>query len=317
MSRTGPESDPTEGEDDGERQEPTDQVHEWDDALGDGGRDARPMEAADPAARQVVTVDRVPDLPTEGRLFEGRRKVRMADVDPDRRARLDALARYLADVAEDDAADAALPPTIGWVLRSTRMAIERFPTLGEELGLRTFCSAVGSRWAERTTLVEGSRGAECRAVSVWVAVDTRTGAPARLGDRFFAVYGPSAGGRRATARLALGAPTKTAACAGRPWPLRRSDLDAWAHVNNAVAWAAVEDSVDIAPGDSVVALVEHHRPIDPATSPVLAVERSGDAWCVWLLHSRRPESVLVASVLDISTGRASDPADPGSRHPIG
>ncbi len=242
----------------------------------------------------------------------------MPDVGPDRRTRLDALARYLADVAEDDAAAAALPPTIGWLLRSTRMEIERFPILGEELVLRTFCSAVGSRWAERTTLVEGSLGAGCRAVSIWVAVDTQTGAPARLGDRFFAVYGPSAGGRRATVRLALGAPTEAAAREGRPWPLRRSDLDAWSHVNNAVAWAAVEDSVDVAPSDSVVARIEHHMPIDPAMSPVLAVERAGDTWSVWLLRSRRPEGVLVAAVLDASAGHASTrPSGPGSRHPIG
>ena len=260
------------------------------------------MSALAPGSDQA---NGVPELPTEGRLFEGRRKVRMPDVGADRRARLDALARYLADVAEDDAAAAALPPTVGWLLRSTRMEIERFPTLGEELVLRTFCSAVGSRWAERTTLVEGSHGAECRAASIWVAVDTQTGAPARLGDSFFAVYGPSAGGRRATARLALGAPTETVAREGRPWPLRRSDLDAWAHVNNAVAWAAVEDSVDVAPGSSLLARIEHHLPIDPATSPVLAVERTGDTWHVWLLSSPRPEGVLVAAVLDASAGRAS------------
>jgi acyl-ACP thioesterase len=257
----------------------------------------------------------VPDLPTEGRLFEGRRKVRMADVGPDRRGRLDALARYLADVAEDDAAGATLPPTIGWVLRSTRMEIERFPTLGEELVLRTFCSGVASRWAERTTLVEGSSGAGCRAVSVWVAVDTRTGAPARLDDRFFAVYGPSAGGRQATARLTLGPPSEPAVRAGRAWPLRRSDLDAWAHVNNAIAWAAVEDAVDIAPTDSVVALLEHHSPIDPGTVPALAVERSGGAWRLWLLASRRPARVLVASMLDLSTRAEVAPRTRWARGP--
>jgi len=224
-------------------------------------------------------------LPRLGRVVEGRRKVRMADVGADRRARLDALARYLHDVAEDDAATATLPSTIGWVLRSTRMDIGTFPELGEDLVLRTFCSATASRWAERTTITYGSQGAQLSAVSIWVAVDTETGAPARLDERFFAVYGPSAAGRHASARLVLGEPDAPALDRARPWPLRSSDVDAWGHVNNAIAWAAVEDAVDIGSADAVVALAEHHVPIGPGTEPFLAVEREGDQWSVWLLDS--------------------------------
>jgi acyl-ACP thioesterase len=250
-------------------------------------------------------------------VVQGRRKVRMADVGPDRRGRLDALARYLGDAAEDDAAGATLPPTIGWVLRSTRMEVDRFPTLGEDLVLHTFCSATATRWAERTTLVAGSLGAKWRAASIWVAVDTTTGAPARLGEWFFTVYGTSAAGRRASARLTLGAPPEPVTRAGRPWPLRRSDLDAWAHVNNAIAWAAVEDSLDIAPADSVVALLEHHSPVDLETAPVLAVERANRRWCVWLLDSRTPGKVLVASVVDVFRPGVSDTIGPGCRRPIG
>ncbi len=243
-------------------------------------------------------------VPTSGRVVEGRRKVRMADVGSDRRCRLDAMARYLAEVAEDDAAGADLPPTIGWILRRTRMEIDRFPTLGEELVLHTFCSATASRWAERSTLVRGSSGAECRAASIWVAVDTRTGAPARVGEQFLRVYGPSAGGRQASARLELGAPPDAAVGSARPWPLRRSDLDAWTHVNNAIAWAAVEEAVDITPTGSVVALVEHHSAIGPETAPLLAVDRSGSTWRVWLLDDGPPGNVLVASTLTARTDGA-------------
>ncbi|MGH9099568.1 MAG: acyl-ACP thioesterase domain-containing protein [Acidimicrobiales bacterium] len=258
----------------------------------------------------------LPSLPGEGRVVEGRRKVRMADVGPDRRGRLDALARYLAEVAEDDASGAALPPTIGWVLRRTRLEVDRFPVLGEDLVLRTFCSGIASRWAERTTYVEGSFGAGWRALSIWVAVDTKTGAPARLGERFAAVYGSSAGGRRISARLTLATPGARVARAGRQWPLRRSDLDAWSHVNNAVAWAAVEDAVDLEPADSVVAVVEHHSPIGAETAPVLAVEREAGSWRVWLLGSRDPGDMLVASALEVLRAGAAHTGDP-NRHPIG
>ncbi len=228
----------------------------------------------------------------------------MADVGADRRARLDSIARYLHDVAEDDAADAALPSTIGWVLRRTRMEVDRFPVLGEDLVLGTYCSATASRWAERTTVVTGSEGAQVTAVSIWVAVDTKTGVPARLDERFFSVYGASADGRHASAKLVLEAPDEPALRIARPWPLRRSDVDAWGHVNNAIAWAAVEDAVDIGPSDAAVALLEHHAPIDPAAEPVLVSERDGDAWSVWLLEHGKSERVLVASAIELGPGAA-------------
>ncbi len=246
------------------------------------------------------------ELPAQGRVVEGSRKVRIADVGVDRRARLDALAGYLHDVAEDDAAAAALPPTVGWVVRSTRMEIGRFPTLGEELVLHTFCSATASRWAERTTLTHGSNGAQVRAVSVWVAVDARSGTPARLGGWFFEIYGPSADGRRASAKLALGPPVARVARSGRPWPLRRSDFDAWGHVNNAIAWAAVEDAVEVGAADSMVAVLEHHAPIDPRSHPVLAAEGDAAARSVWLLEPGERGRVLMASEVEIRrSGRSA------------
>ena len=221
----------------------------------------------------------------------------MADVGADRRARLDAVARYLHDVAEDDAETATLPLSVGWVLRSTRMEVTRFPELGEDLVLHTYCSATANRWAERTTLVHGAAGARVAAVSIWVAVDVRTGTPARLDERFFAVYGPSAKGRHASARLGLGGPDERTREAARPWPLRRSDADAWGHVNNAVAWAALEDALDIGPADAVAALVEHHAAIDLRTEPLLATRFDSGEWSVWLLDPAAAETkrVLVAS----------------------
>ncbi len=277
------------------------------DAGAGAGMGVGPGAAGDPGADAVATGAGT-DFPRTGRVVEGRRKVRMADVGADRRARLDALARYLHDVAEDDAAGAALPATVGWVLRSTRMQIDRFPTLGEDLVLHTFCSATATRWAERTSVVHGSGGALVRAMSIWVAIDTTTGAPVRLGDWFLSIYGPSAEGRRASTRLALGPPLGPAPPA-RPWPLRRSDVDAWSHVNNAIAWAAVEDAVEIGPDDAMVALLEHHAPIGADARPVLAVRSHGDERSVWLLDSGGGSGeavrVLMASKVELRPGGPS------------
>jgi acyl-ACP thioesterase len=232
----------------------------------------------------VVPPDLVP-LPEQGRVFSAERKVRLADAGDDRRARLDALARFLQDVAEDDAADAGLSSSIGWVLRRTRMAIERFPELGESVRLDTFCSGVANRWAERTTTLTVRGRAVAQGVSVWVAVDTTTGLPATLDARFHEVYAPSAAGRRAVARLVLPPPPEGVRHRARPWPLRRSDVDVWGHVNNAISWAAVEDEVDPAAWQSLRADLEHVQSLEPGSRPLLASETTGAGASVWLVDA--------------------------------
>jgi acyl-ACP thioesterase len=246
-------------------------------------------------------------LPTVGRVFTAHLQVRLGDVTPRRRARLDAVARYLQDVAEDDAADAGWPPDVGWVVRWTRVSIRRFPRLGERLRLDTFCSGTAAAWAERTTTIAGDGGASLQGTSVWVAVRARSGRPARLGDRFDAVYAPSAGGRRATARLHLPPPTPAVRRAGRDWPLRTSDFDAWGHLNNAISWAAVEDALadEAEPAPSTnpgpppfSAVVEHHRAIEPGDRPVLCRSADGTTLSAWLVDRR---GVLTAARVE---GRA-------------
>src|SRR5947207_12307857 len=86
--------------------------------------------------------------PARGRVYTGRRRVRLGDASPGGRLRLDAAARYLQDVSNDDTRDGGLDDE-GWVVRRTTLEVVAFPVMGEELELRTFCSGTGGRWAER------------------------------------------------------------------------------------------------------------------------------------------------------------------------
>jgi acyl-ACP thioesterase len=210
--------------------------------------------------------------------------------------RFDALARYLQDVAEDDAVEAGWPRTVGWVVRKTHMHVRRFPVLGERLRLETFCSGRAAAWAERTTTITGDGGGSLQATSVWVAIDVVSGRPARLGDLFDRVYGPSAGDRRASARLRLPAPGAEMVERGRRWPLRFSDLDALGHVNNAISWAAVEDTLAATgcpgclPGDQgrwppMSVTLEHHRATRADDQPTLCHQRSEGAVDLWLVEA--------------------------------
>lgn len=188
---------------------------------------------------------RVLPLPASGRIFRARRRVRLGDVDPSGRLRLDAVARYLQDVATDDSDDLGSLEARAWVVRRTRIEQHVAPRNSEDLALATFCSGMGNRWAERrvSMVAEGSGSVE--AVTLWVHLDPVTGRPKTLPADFVATYTEPSAGREVTARQ-----THDVVVPGddgvhtMPWWPRATDLDVLDHVNNAVAWAVVEQTLE-------------------------------------------------------------------------
>ena len=207
---------------------------------------------AEPGATEITS------RPKSGRVFERGRRVRLADVDPRGRCRLDALVRHLQDVARDDSADSSLTNPMNWIVRRTMVEVRTAPVFQEWIELSTWCSGYGSRWAERRTQVRGQQGADVEAVTIWVHIDRKTLRPARLNDDFFEIWGESAGNRRVSARATL--PTAWPDNANDdPWPLRFTDIDLLGHVNNAAQWAPVEQALHLSgwtPG-SIRAELEH------------------------------------------------------------
>ncbi|MGO9559038.1 MAG: acyl-[acyl-carrier-protein] thioesterase [Acidimicrobiales bacterium] len=240
-------------------------------------------------------------LPEHGRVFSAERQVRLGDSTPSGRLRFDAVARYLQDVAEDDATDAGWPSPIGWLLRRCAVTVHQFPVLGERLRLETFCSASASKWAERTTTMTGAGGGSLQATAVWIAIDVASGRPARLGDLFERVYVPSTEGRRASVRLSLQPPPSEAVARARGWPLRATDLDILGHVNNAISWAAVEDELARLDWLPQRAEVEHNGEITLGDPPMLATWESHAGLDLWLvvagrvLTSARLQPVIAAT----------------------
>src|SRR4051812_13262087 len=90
-----------------------------------------------------------------GRVFEATVRAGLADAGPTGRVRLDALARWLQDVAYEDVEDAGLVERATWVVRRLRIRVERFPRFGDRVTVRTWCSGLGRMWAERRTALEG------------------------------------------------------------------------------------------------------------------------------------------------------------------
>jgi acyl-ACP thioesterase len=178
-----------------------------------------------------------------GREFTARRRVRLGDATPNGRLRLDAAARYLHDVSNDDTRDANWSDGDWWVVRRTVIDVYRFPKYLEEVDLTTWCGGIGSRWAERRTQITALDGEVLLdAAALWVHVDSQTLMPSRVPDDVTETLTTSAGGREVGAKLLL--KTKLfneSAVREESWPLRFSDFDVVKHMNNAAYWEMVEE----------------------------------------------------------------------------
>ena len=239
-------------------------------------------------ARQLLPVS------PSGRSFKAERSIRLADVDPRGELRLDAIARYLQDVASDDALDAGFSNALGWVVRRTMIRVDHPGLMGERLQLITFCTGAGRSWAERRTSIVGESRASIEAVSLWVQVDIRSGRPARLGSEFFDLYGEASGGRIVSSKLSL--PNTPPEHAFRQtWLFRRSDLDQFDHVNNAAHWAVVEEVLQ---GGSLprrgVGEIEYLAPADADDLGELMVDRE----LMWVVAHGRTLTAARWSPLD-------------------
>ena len=191
------------------------------------------------------------------------------------RLRLDAVARYLQDVAIEDVSETGWgTPDHLWFVRRIRIEV-REPFLHDrEVELLTWCSGLAAIAAGRRWSVAGDAGGRIEVDSVWIHLgpDQR---PARIEG--FGVYAEATGGRSVSTRLGLSPPVHGTA---RRWRLRSSDVDLHGHVNNAVYWQAVEDTLResaVDPNGRLAAELDYRDPVDLADRVELLVDAEGDA----------------------------------------
>lgn len=210
-----------------------------------------------------------------GRVFEQAVRAGLGDAAPRGRVRLDAIARWLQDVAHADVEDAGLDGVAVWVVRRARLQVLRFPRLAERLRVRTFCSGVGRMWAERRTTVLAGDEALVEAAALWVHLDPRSGRPVPFRDEEIAAYEASANGRVIKARLRH--PPPGADAVRGTWPFRATDLDIAGHVNNAAYWGPLEAKLIAGPEpERLDAELEFRTPAQPGEVAVL--REAGRMW---------------------------------------
>jgi acyl-ACP thioesterase len=207
-------------------------------------------------------LEQLVSLPQRGRTFTASRRTRLSDVDKHGRLRLDAVARYLQDVATDDVEETGWgAPDHLWVIRHVRLDVIS-PLLDDrEVELHTWCSGVGSVSAARRWSLAGDRGGQIEVDSIWIHL-APSGRPARL-DQGFGIYAEAANGRGASTKLEL--PDPPAEAVQTPWPLRATDIDLLGHLNNAAYWHAIEHMlprVGPDPRKPFRARLDYRQPID-------------------------------------------------------
>ncbi|HEY6761072.1 MAG TPA: acyl-ACP thioesterase domain-containing protein, partial [Baekduia sp.] len=210
--------------------------------------------------------------PGAGRMFERGVVPGLGDAAPGGRVRLDALARWLQDVALADVVDAGQGETAVWVVRRSRIAVRRFPRFGEPAVASTWCSGVGRMWAQRRSTITSAGGGHVEAVALWVHLDPASGRPLPITAAELELYAPSAAGREVKARLRHPAAPPDAPDATRTWTFRTTELDVADHINNAAYWVPLEDELLSANGGEPAAVdveLEHRTPAQPGEHAVV------------------------------------------------
>lgn len=214
-----------------------------------------------------------------GRVFRREFHTGFSDSSPSGRIRLDAIARWLQDVAYADVADAGLAQTAVWVVRRTRIRVEQWPRFAQRFAVATYCSGLGRMWAERrTTVTEVGESRPCvEAVSLWVHLEPDRWRPTPLSEAEIETYGDSAAGRRVTARLRH--PPASTGSGGERWSFRAVDCDLADHINNAAYWQPLEE--ELLSGeepDAIDAEIEYRTPAQPGE--VSIVRNGSHRWIV-------------------------------------
>jgi acyl-ACP thioesterase len=213
------------------------------------------------------------------RSYSQPRQPGFAECAPSGRVRLDALACWLQDVAYADVQDAGLERAAVWVVRRTRIHVNRFPRFGERFALTTFCSGIGRMWAERRTDIvmapqDGSASegevtaevADVQAVSLWVHLDAEHWRP--LTEAEAQIYGGMPD-RKVSARLRH--PVPEGLQGGAAWTFRATECDIADHVNNAAYWQPLEE--ELLAGDDPERIdveIEYRAPAQPGPKRVVS-----------------------------------------------
>jgi len=270
----------------------------------------------------------LPDRKEGARFFQADYRVRTGDVDQEMRVRLDAVARYLQDVANDNIEATEFHATDPfWIVRRTVIDVVRPITWPATVTAQRWCGALSTRWTNMRVRLTAKHETNrfnpnprpdglIETEAFWINVNEQ-GMPSRLSDEAFEMLSSMTDEHRLRWKPMNPekAPEQTP-LADREHVLRITDFDPFKHLNNAAYLEAVEDELVDHPDLVDVphrVVIEYLRPIVPGTRITLRRIREGDRLSVWLLvpgGAKGDEQVVAATVVvsPLPVAEAWDPA---------
>lgn len=237
------------------------------------------------------------------------------------RVRLDAVARYLQDIANDNLEAIDLGATDPfWIVRRTVIDVVSPITWPADVTAQRWCSAVSTRWSNMRVRLTGEHetnrfnpdmrpAGSIETEAFWININDQ-GMPSRISDEAFAMLSQMTDEHRL--RWKSMNPDKAPAASDVDLPdrehvLRVTDFDPFKHLNNAAYLEAVEDELDSHPDLVDVphrAIVEYLRPIVPGTPITIRRVRETDRLLMWLLMpgpDGSADELVVAATASVAT----------------
>lgn len=177
----------------------------------------------------------------QGRIFNVDKKSRIQDTTVDGKIRLDAIARIVSEVSEDDLVDLGCPNTRWWMARKIIVEVSDASFGQHQFSCRTWAGGMARVAAERRVSLKSDSGASYESAVTWISIDPETTRPAPLPKWFADEYSSACAGRKASIRMTHSSVVDEADSV--VWPLRRVDFDQHGHVNNGAYWPVIEEMI--------------------------------------------------------------------------
>jgi len=199
-------------------------------------------------------------------VFDRQWPLRVADIDRVGRLRMDAAARHVQDIGQDQLREMGYEATHPlWIVRRTMMDLIRPIEFQDMLRVRRWCSGASNRWCEMRVRIDGKRGGGLvEAESFWININRETQGPARMSDDFLAALKRTTTVERLRWKAYLTAGGRQDAAEIYEYPIRFTDIDLFDHMNNSVYWTVVEDYLSRHPELLAAPLrvtLEHEAPV--------------------------------------------------------
>ncbi len=251
------------------------------------------------------------------RHFEVAYRVRTGDIDQQMRLRLDAVARYLQDVANDniEATDYSHSDPF-WIVRRTVIDVIRPISWPATVTAQRWCGALSTRWTNMRVRLTAEHDTNrfnpeprepglIETEAFWINVNDQ-GMPSRISDDMLEMLSSMTDEHRLRWRSMN--PDKAPAAdevsiPDRVHVLRITDFDPFKHLNNAAYLEAVEDELVEHPDLADVphrAVIEYLRPITPGVSITLRRVREADRLLVWMLIPDADGQLVVAATVSVT-----------------